>query len=657
MFKSRGFFKHVPCPGKHDCNLPNCIFNHEFVAQDEAISNKSQVYDPAVVSQSDSPPPLKRRRLDSKASSPTDAIPLTHSVKANNNSSETNGTQLATHTPNLHSQTLKRKHVETFVNIEHNDEFPPLPQTKQMSRMVITNDVNASDKTPASATKSVSPPPVARKMPINKPAIQLSKPIQEEPFHPRRIDHPPLQLSERDKKLKLFFQNLKKKQDTFRQSMAKEPQLLMSTKELEKLALDEEENIAKSASAATYTTMLSGRLVFYNKMSEGAYKTWILKYRSAAPTAETVLDTRPGPVAEVDTGLGSVEKEVSILKMLRTGLAQHEQHGYIVKKPSDEDITRAKAADVANQGFEKCDRCERRFQVFPGRDPATGQLASGGHCYHHWGRYQQGKFTCCNQQAGGRTCSTAETHVFKTTDPARLAALWQFQETSDKSDGKKRGPVVFDCEMVYTTHGLELVRVTALSWPLKTTLLDVLVEPFGEILDLNTRFSGVTPQMYADAPMYNEAKPPKYTPDVKLHKVKSPKFARDLLFDLLDSKTPLIGHAIENDLNACRIIHPFVIDTVLLYPSVRGLPFRRKLKDLAKEHLRRSIQNESADGHDSKEDSEATGDLARVKVKEKWNQLAMQGFWWTDAGVLLTAQSKPKAGMQTVLSSPRHRMG
>lgn len=652
MFKSRGLFKHVPCPSKHACSLPNCIFDHEFIAEIDAPANKGQVYDPAEVSQPSSPPPLKRRRLESQELPNVEPLPKVQSTLTNNDAQNLNGvTTLAPHAE-PQTQTLKRKRDEDSPKMDLDELEPPSEPKDRETTSNTTNDTKLASKQPVSILKPVSPPPVARK------SSQSQKPAQDEPFHPRRVDHPPLQLGDRDKKIKLLYTQLKKKQDDLRMDKTIEPKLLMSVKELQKLVLDEEEAIAKTASAATYNGMLSGRLTYYKTMKAADYKSWIVQHRSAkSVSAESDVNTAPMLLIEVETGLGSVEKEVAILKMLRTGLHQHEKHGYIVKKPSDDEIAKAKAADNANGGYEKCDRCERRFQVFPGRDPATGQLASGGQCYHHWGRCQQGRYTCCNQQPGARTCATAEHHVFKTSDPARLASLWQFEETPARSDGRKRGPVVFDCEMVYTTRGFELVRLTALSWPTKKTLLDILVQPFGEILDLNTRFSGVTPQMYADAPMYDVSKRPKYTPDEKLQKVKSPKIARLLLFDLLDLHTPLIGHAIENDLNACRVIHPFVIDTVLLYPSIRGLPYRRKLRDLAREHLKRSIQAESAQGHDSKEDSEATGDLARVKVKEKWNQLAMQGFWWK-GDALMPAQAKPKpGGAQTILSSPRQRMG
>jgi hypothetical protein len=76
--------------------------------------------------------------------------------------------------------------------------------------------------------------------------------------------------------------------------------------------------------------------------------------------------------------------------------------------------------------------------------------------------------------------------------------------------------------------------------------------------------------------------------------------ARALLFQFLQPDTPLIAHAIENDLNTCRIIHPAIIDTVLLYSHSDGLPIRHGLKYLSKKVLGLDIQTGGDRGHDSK---------------------------------------------------------
>jgi hypothetical protein len=59
---------------------------------------------------------------------------------------------------------------------------------------------------------------------------------------------------------------------------------------------------------------------------------------------------------------------------------------------------------------------------------------------------------------------------------------------------------------------------------------------------------------------------------------------------LISSDTVLIGHSLENDLIALRIVHTKCMDTAHLYEHPRGFPYRMKLKVLAETHLNWSIQ-------------------------------------------------------------------
>lgn len=191
---------------------------------------------------------------------------------------------------------------------------------------------------------------------------------------------------------------------------------------------------------------------------------------------------------------------------------------------------------------------------------------------------------------------------------------------------------------------MELIRLTAVSWPDGKPLLDILVRPMGEILDLNSRFSGVFPEHYATAIPYNPSSPTQETSDSEpqpLQVVDSPAAAREVLFQHIQPDTPLIGHAIDNDLNTCRIIHPTIIDTVILYPAPRGgLPFRMSLKTLCRKFLEREIQTGGDRGHDSKEDAVATGDLVRVKAMETWKVLKAKGWIIKDGRLVLPSGSQ-----------------
>merc|ERR1712058_36336 len=109
-----------------------------------------------------------------------------------------------------------------------------------------------------------------------------------------------------------------------------------------------------------------------------------------------------------------------------------------------------------------------------------------------------------------------------------------------------------------------------------------------------------------------------------------------LLFKI-DAKDILIGHSLESDLRAVKLLHGTVVDTSVVFPHKMGPPFKRALRMLAQEHIKRIIQ-ESVDGHDSKEDALACLDLMKMKVVEdvrKLHGLAKQqnnrrGDWMTD---------------------------
>lgn len=190
--------------------------------------------------------------------------------------------------------------------------------------------------------------------------------------------------------------------------------------------------------------------------------------------------------------------------------------------------------------------------------------------------------------------------------------------------------------MGYTVYGMELIRLTAVSWPTGEELLDVLVLPIGEYIDLNTRYSGVRPEDLAEAERWKPGDDHRPTvlpstgesPRRKLKLVPSPQAARDLFFTLISSDTPVIAHGAENDLTALRVVHPTVVDTVLLYPHKKGLPIRNSLKYLMEAMLDRKIQVDDPDkmGHDSAEDARAAGDLVRLKVKTEWEDRKRRGW-------------------------------
>lgn len=406
---------------------------------------------------------------------------------------------------------------------------------------------------------------------------------------------------------------------------------------MNKLAVDEEEKIARE-NRSVYENILKQRLVKLKAMTP---EVWVKERREASAKERGVSPKKPPP-KKIDTGL-TPKEEIAFLSMLKCPQAGLDAHGYVTKLPTDEELSEARLTLEAAGGWEECDRCRTRFQVFPERREEDGALTSGGQCKHHWGKRifpkkeknavpEPTRLTCCNEPVGSPGCTTHDTHVFNVKNTKRLSLIMPFVETPANSEIPPDTAVCFDCEMGYTTNGLEMLRLTVVSWPMHKPIIDVLVRPLGHLLDVNTRFSGVTAEQFVNAKPYNPENPKPVRNDLRI--VDSPYVARDLFLAHVSPTTPVLGHALENDLNTIRLIHPNIVDTVLLYPTRQGLPYRHGLRTLAKMHLNEDIQQGGAAGHDSFEDARTTGELVRFKIKEKWKILKPDGWVIGDDGVL-----------------------
>ncbi len=635
MFSSRGLFKDIPCPKQDECTLSMCIFAHDESSKSSSVQAQPQAYDP-IAAGMPSPPP-KRRKLDHE---PAFAHGHLEQLRAN---SEVSSNSVTDSTANFASP-------QTSVTKPHKSDAAPsasvsMPQDKQ------TSDTTPR---PASVQRPISPPPVKAR-PAAAP-IKLPEKGKPESLVPRSVPKPPEQLKKRLAILQSLHQQLLAQNKKVISGDPTSKSLVLSDSELAKFALDEEEDAARKYESDIYRNHISQQVFRIKKMPEEDWRSFVTQRIRKHETDKQSVTASVKSASKPATGLASPEEEAAVLRSLRTSLVGLEDYGYVTKQATATEIASAEAGVEASAGWERCDRCETRFQVFPGRD-AQGQLSTGGSCLYHWARGGRpppqkteklnGRatftYSCCNKQAGSEGCTEADSHVFKITDKKRLASIWQFEHTPANTQAKKIA-VSFDCEMGYTTLGLEVIRVTVVSWPDNKELLDVLVRPYGEVLDLNTRFSGVSKKQYAQAVPYNEGtiEGKKEVEDAKRppRKVESPAAARQLIFDLVTPDTLLIGHAIDNDLNVVRIIHPMVIDTVLLYPHPRGLPLRLGLKALAAQHLHRHIQASDAAGHDSKEDAIATGDLVTVAVAEKWKRMKRDGWTFEDGGLVAPQAAK-----------------
>lgn len=241
----------------------------------------------------------------------------------------------------------------------------------------------------------------------------------------------------------------------------------------------------------------------------------------------------------------------------------------------------------ASQRVERCKRCLQSFTL----------AANGARpCEYHPRKVsmrQDGalRYLCCNKLKGVAGCTAAPLHVYHNL---RIGLNGPLEGYASTRPGPAR-VVGLDCEMVFTSDGFELARVTAVAASGRV-LLDAYVKPRGRVLDYNTQFSGITAQHMSAAVSFAEA--------------------RERLLAAVTADTVLVGHSLEGDLSALRLLHGCVVDTALLFkaPQHHGsfaapfLPVKQSLKALAKRHLARDIQTDAA-GHDSLEDASVVLDL------------------------------------------------
>ncbi|KAI2605779.1 uncharacterized protein GGS25DRAFT_533000 [Hypoxylon fragiforme] len=620
MAGSLAALKSLPCPAGDQCSAFQCLFKHDRDG-DTAPDGKGLARSSSEITTTSLPDQAssrKRIKLDPSTSTPsgkqiTDQIP----TAGKKPQSSTNGADSGHGTRDSGFELSSTQHKVTSL------------------------------KTGESKKMKLSPRPAPKKAEALNPRLLKSSPAK----HATRL----ILIKALHEQYVRLNNELKKDKDAKR--------LVLSDQELIVKALDDEQEIA-TRKFQIYGNAIKNRILSHKKKTIAEWKA----ERSQAMGDNKTNDTENASAAPqpINTGL-TPSQEVDFALRLVYPFDNLTDYGYVSSIPSDEDIEKAREGVKTSGNVEVCDRCTRRFQVFPGRREEDGTLASNGSCTFHPGKIyytergpgkgttSQKKYRCCHRNvdddAGG--CTTASTHVFKTTDVNRLAGLLNFAQTPPNPNVPADRAVCFDCEMGYTVYGMELIRVTALSWPNYEMLLDVLVQPFGEVLDLNTRYSGVTPEDMVSAKRWQPGDDhlPLVNPSTtstssderekrpKLKIVSSPKAARDLLFSLIAPTTPIIGHGLENDLNAMRIIHPTCIDTVLLYPHKRTLPARNSLKMLTETLLNRKIQKEidesNPQGHDSAEDAKAAGELVRLKIRDEWKALCLRGWIIQDGKITL----------------------
>jgi len=255
-------------------------------------------------------------------------------------------------------------------------------------------------------------------------------------------------------------------------------------------------------------------------------------------------------------------------------------------------------------GTQRCSRCGTDFNL-DSRAATEPELREV--CTFHGGRTVRGTvdnpervYSCCSRTLESSGC-TKGPHVFELRrymDLREVSGI-DFVTTKELFDRQllpqSRRILALDCEMSYTLLGMELTRLSLVD-PHGVVIINEHVRPATTVIDYNTRFSGVTARHLEEAKLtFDEA--------------------RALFLQVVDSDAILVGHSLESDLKALRVVHERVIDTALLFPTTNP-KYKHSLKLLTKTHLKRLIQVD-VEGHDSVEDAQAAMDLVLLYAKEE----------------------------------------
>ncbi|XP_050071823.1 RNA exonuclease 1 homolog [Anopheles maculipalpis] len=341
---------------------------------------------------------------------------------------------------------------------------------------------------------------------------------------------------------------------------------LLTINKLRKEALETGNEAADKNKTVSHDVILAGKMV--HNISWSVNK----KLKTEVKTSAYTIDNAPGTVA------------YKMIHECRLTEDQLRSNGFprATDVPGKAKIYTPRPSRPPNEIERYCSRCSKVFNLDTYDEPQVD--ACNYHpkstCYRRG--FADNLHNCCQQPSGTPGCMYANYHVSSFMDYDDLSGFVKTIEPAEDYQPSKKDVFALDCEMCYTTGGLELTRVTVVDINEKT-VYDTLVKPLNRVVDYNTRFSGITEDMLRKT-------------TTTLHNVQA------VLLSMFNSETILIGHSLESDFKALKLIHDVVVDTSVLYPHKMGPPKKRALKTLCIENLKKIIQENDA-GHDSAEDS------------------------------------------------------
>lgn len=355
---------------------------------------------------------------------------------------------------------------------------------------------------------------------------------------------------------------------------------LLAINKLRKEAIDSGNKPADTNRMVSHEVILAGKLAKTN--------TWSVqkKIRSDASDGNEPFDKLPGDKAyDMVYELRLTEEQLTSNGFPRPG-----------NGPGIAIITSTRPSRRPNVDERYCSRCGKVFNLKIYDEICVDE------CNYHpkSAGYRRGfadnHHRCCQQPAGTPGCSYANYHVADYIDYDNLTGYITTIKKDDDYIPTKKDIYALDCEMCYTTRGIELTRVTVVDINGRT-VYDALVKPENKIVDYNTVYSGITEAMLK-------------------RETRTIRDVQAILMSMFHSKSILVGHSLDSDLKALKLIHSVIVDTSVLFPHKMGPPKKRALKTLCIENLKRIIQENEA-GHDSAEDAEVCIQLVKFYLRNK----------------------------------------
>lgn len=148
------------------------------------------------------------------------------------------------------------------------------------------------------------------------------------------------------------------------------------------------------------------------------------------------------------------------------------------------------------------------------------------------------------------------------------------------------------------TGNAEAVFLCAADYLTGEVLIRSLVHPTEMVVDWRTEWSGVTQSTMNKAIARSQT-------------LNGWEGARNELWRYIDADTMLVGHALQHDLSALRMIHTKVVDSAILTKNALGPKslYSWSLKRLCIEFLGVEIQSATRLGHDCREDTLAAREV------------------------------------------------